>query len=194
MSYIVVYQRGDGSSGLEECADLELAVVAAERLRNVDDVESPRIFKTEEIHFDFRPYYRVEVSKAADPVVSAPSETASVPEVALDPWAEAEIPPAPSAPPVDRVADVEPPAVPAEASAEIPAEVAAETEVETHAEPGSTDIAAEEPVPDPVDEPDSRGLFSGEHIPDPPQEFPAVTHLADDVNEAVPPRRGLFGR
>jgi hypothetical protein len=186
MSYIVVYQRGDGSSGLEECTDLELAVVAAERLRNVDDVESPRIFKTEEIHFDFRPYYRVEVSKEADPVVSAPLGTARVPEVPLDPWAEAEIPPAPPAPPVDQVADVEPPAVPAEEAAEIPSEA--------DVEPSSSEIAAEEPAPEPVDEPDSRGLFSGEHIPDPPQEFPAVTQLAEDVSEAVPPRRGLFGR
>ena len=148
MSYIVVYQRGDGSSGLEECTDFELAVVAAERLRNVDDVESPRIFKTEEIHFDFRPYYRVEVSKEADPVASA----------LLDPWAEAE------------------------------------ADVETRAAPGSTEIVAEDPTPEPVDEPDSRGSFSGEHIPDPPQEFPAVTHLTEDVSDVVPPRRGLFGR
>lgn len=183
MSYIVVYQRGDGSSGLEECADLELAVVAAERLRNVDDVESPRILKTEEIHFDFRPYYRVEVSKEADPAVSAPLETAPVPGVPLDPWAEAEISPAP---PVDQVADVEPAAVPVEAAAGIP--------TEADVEPGSSDIAAEELTPEPVDEPDSHGLFSGEHIPDPRQEFPAVTQLAEDVSDAAPPRRGLFGR
>ena len=122
MTYIVVYQRADGSSGLEECTDLELAVVAAERLRNVDDVESPRIFKTEEVHFDFRPYYRVEVARETDPVVSAPLEAAPIPDVALDPWAEVEIPPALLAPPVDRVADVDPTAVPVEVAAEIPAE------------------------------------------------------------------------
>ena len=64
MSYIVVYQRADGSAGIEECGDLDLAVVTAERLRNVDSVERPRIFKTEEIRYDFRPYYRVEVAEA----------------------------------------------------------------------------------------------------------------------------------
>lgn len=187
MTYIVVYQRADGSSGLEECTDLELAVVAAERLRNVDDVESPRIFKTEEVHFDFRPYYRVEVARETDPVVSAPLEAAPIPDVALDPWAEAEIPPAL---PAEDLSDVEPPSAPVEA----PVEAAADAEVETPVEPESTEIVAEEPAPEPVSEPDSQGLFSGEHIPDPPPEFPAVGHLAEDVNEAVPPRRGLFGR
>jgi hypothetical protein len=187
MTYIVVYQRGDGSSGLEECTDLEVAVVAAERLRNVDDVESPRIFKTEEIHFDFRPYYRVEVSRETDPVVSAPLESARIPDVPLDPWAEVEIP---SAFPAEDLVDIKPPSVPEEAVVE----AAADAEVETPVEPDHAEIVSEEPAPEPVDEPDSRGLFSEEHIPNPPQEFPAVTHLAEDVSEAVPPRRGLFGR
>ncbi len=61
MTYLVVYQSADGSAGYEPCTDLDAAVVAAERLRNVDDVDQPRIFKTEEITISFRPYYRVEV-------------------------------------------------------------------------------------------------------------------------------------
>jgi hypothetical protein len=40
----------------------------------------------------------------------------------------------------------------------------------------------------------ARGLFSGEHIPEPPAEYPDAAPLAEDVNDAVPPRRGLFGR
>lgn len=76
MPYIVVYQRADGSSGVEECNDLDLAIVTAERLRNVDAVERPRIFETKEIKFDFRPYYRIEVTDGdtdADATSSAPA-------------------------------------------------------------------------------------------------------------------------
>ncbi|MGI9605258.1 MAG: hypothetical protein ACR2P0_03885 [Acidimicrobiales bacterium] len=62
MSYIVVYQDATGSPGLEFCDDIDTAVMAAERMRNVEGIEMPRIYKAEEIHFDFRPYYRVEVA------------------------------------------------------------------------------------------------------------------------------------
>ncbi len=64
MSHIVVYQTDDGSSGFEQCASLDDAIVVAERMRNVDGVESPRIFRMEEIEIDFRPYYRVQVAGA----------------------------------------------------------------------------------------------------------------------------------
>lgn len=102
MTFIVVYQRADGSAGVEECGDLDLAIVTAERLRNVDAVERPRIFKTEEIRYDFRPYYRVEVmsedsaddSEGMTPpsgtqeVEPAPVvETAVEPEVVYEPQA-----------------------------------------------------------------------------------------------------------
>ena len=61
MAYIVVYQRANGSSAVESCYDLSSAVEAAERLRNSDSVERPRIFETSEIRYDFQPYYRVKV-------------------------------------------------------------------------------------------------------------------------------------
>lgn len=85
MAYIVVYQREDGSSGLEECADLDLAIVTAERLRNVDSIERPRIMKTEELTYDFKPYYRVEVmaadasAEAAEPAEAAHAATSTQP-------------------------------------------------------------------------------------------------------------------
>ncbi len=92
MAYIVVYQRADGSSGVEECSDLDLAIVAAERLRNVDSVEHPRIFETKEISYDFRPYYRVEVTSAdstgavaAPQTTEEPSFTAPIVESAASP-------------------------------------------------------------------------------------------------------------
>ena len=65
MAYLVVYQADDGSVGYEPSTDLDSAITAAERLRNVEGVATPRIFRTEEVHIDFRPYYRVEVAPGA---------------------------------------------------------------------------------------------------------------------------------
>ena len=153
MSYMVVYQRDDGSSGLEECSSLDVAVVAAERLRNVDAVEHPRIFRTEEIQFDFKPYYRVEV--ASDDVtttetVEAPVVPVSVRDPAsdasLDPWAAIDSPA-----PVD--------------------------ESDTDDESSATEES-----------------FSGEDTPEQPKDFSDFIPTEEDVSDAIPPRRGLFGR
>ncbi len=208
MSYIVVYQREDGSSGVEECADLDLAVVTAERLRNVDSVERPRIFKTEEITYDFKPYYRVEVTTAA----AASGDAA---------------PPAPPAPPA--------PVVETASAADNAAEEAGDHNAETPAEAAAAETAApEDPAPeDPapqnivekkvaekkaaaaaeadtvissyeedasaeVDESSSRGgLFSDAKA----KAEEAVSNASDAAEDIVetdtdpaPPRRGLFGR
>ncbi len=76
MSHIVVYQADDGSSGFEQCGSLEDAVTVAERMRNVDGVESPRIFRMEEIQIDFRPYYRVQVADAEETAAPEPAAAA----------------------------------------------------------------------------------------------------------------------
>jgi len=89
MSYIVVYQRADDSPGFEECADLDLAVVTAERLRNVDSVERPRILKTEEVSYDFKPYYRVEVIEAAASAAATAVADASTAKTATTSAADA---------------------------------------------------------------------------------------------------------
>ena len=192
MSYIVVYQSEDGSPGVEECVDLDLAIVTAERLRNVDAVDRPRIFKTEEIRYDFKPYYRVEVSSiddevAAPEVVEAPAEDTSVASVT----------------PIDSTI----PAVVAEPVAPAVEEPAPVVETET---PFSDPFAGTAPTHD---------VF-GESAPDlspeveelTPPEVPtrdlfeagmdtgASPDLADLVDDAAPeldvepPRRGLFGR
>ena len=188
MSYIVVYLRADGSSGVEECADLDLAVVAAERLRNVDSVERPRIFKTEEVTYDFKPYYRVEVTSVADDSVehsaaaeqipvdhSVAQETVDVQDT-IEPVAEvadepaAPSPPAPAPEPAVEEVAVEaeppPPAVPAPESVE------------------ANDSAVEESAP-------SRSGLFGVATPDEDDE---VAPLVEDIKDSVPPRRGLFGR
>ena len=186
MSYIVVYLRADGSSGVEECADLDLAVVAAERLRNVDSVERPRIFKTEEITYDFKPYYRVEVTTADD---AGADEW--VGHSAVTPAAAAA---APLADPVAEVAE-EPASAPTEVVE--PAAAAADAVVEASVEeqapappvmPDANDVVAEA-----EDAPTKKGLF-GDSVAEPVVETPDVSPLVEDVKDSVPPRRGLFGR
>lgn len=256
MSYIVVYQRADGSSGLEECGSLDLAVVAAERLRNVDSVESPRILKTEEVKFDFRPYYRVEVasedgterptplSAPASPrstLSSAPTRSSSTADSTTEgpvstsgafvsSAAIADSAPPPPSP----LEDVAPAAAPiAETvAAPTPANVEGSDDAETPAEPdvssatidpwatadGSSidyslqsasetvedvvDAAGETVAPAAAESADgdqdlassARGLFSTSALPDPPKDPSEAAQLAEDVSDAVPPRRGLFGR
>ena len=90
MSHIVVYQAPDGTSGFEPCTSLDEAIVTAERMRNVDGVEQPRIFKMEEVQFDFRPYFRVEVSGEIPAdfnslSAGAMSSLASAPSAVADP-------------------------------------------------------------------------------------------------------------
>jgi len=202
MSYIVVYQKNDGSSGIEECGDLDLAVVTAERLRNVDSVERPRIFKTEEIRYDFRPYYRVEVA-GDDGEVSETVATSGLSGFASpvsETVAEASVSSLPTEPltapePVENVFADEPAAV-----VEVADEPAAVVEV---AEVADITAAAETempPPPEPVAA--SSGLFgretafSGSEVAD--EAAKSVDEsIVDDLTPEIdvePPRRGLFGR
>ena len=191
MTYIVVYQREDGSSGLEECADIDLAIVTAERLRNVDAVERPRIFKTSEVTYDFKPYYRVEVTTADSP---EPVEATSASEtVEQEPAAVAESQPAPVVD-VDPVADES-----AEAEEELAAEAPdtksslaqkAEAAVAKAESAGSSNDASSDA--DAADSNSGSGLFDDRNTSD-DVEFPAVTKEGTSP-EATPPRRGLFGR
>ena len=197
MSYIVVYQRADGSSGLEECADLDLAIVTAERLRNVDAVERPRIFETEEIHYDFKPYYRVEVMPGGE--AAAAVVTDEVTPIAAsgdfdDITNESTEPAAP-------VADMGVPAVDevdTDASEmDIPAntDTSSEESAFTH-DVFNTEVAdVDELTPPEVPNTSNNGLFG---VPDAP-EVPDVSEVAEEAAasveaEASAPRRGLFGR
>lgn len=193
MSYIVVYQRTDGSSGVEECADLDLAVVSAERLRNVDSVERPRIFKTEEITYDFKPYYRVEVTttgsgtdKASSDDEWSPAPAASGASASTSTFSSeaastapaAEITPAPPAPP----------SVTADNSATSNDSTSSDDSASSDDNAASDDGGSDDNA-----EPASikKRLFDGDNAGD-TAEFPSVT--PEDPTDIVPPRRGLFGR
>ena len=202
MAYIVVYQRDDGSSGLEECADIDLAIVTAERLRNVESIERPRILKTEEITYDFRPYYRVEV------MAEGASETVDS-ESAEDPP-----PPPPPAPESDAASE-------ADGGADVDAisdvEVVEDDDEDVTLEEVSEDVADEIEDEEPVEEADEQEVDEDSEVAESedvesPGDTPTVTtsgglfgdrspisdRFPSSGSDNDPPssstRRGLFGR
>lgn len=79
MSHMVIYRGADGKPGYHQTDDIHDAVMYVESLRNDKDVDHARIFRLEEVTFEYRPYYRVEINAsggaAAAPAVSAVADT-----------------------------------------------------------------------------------------------------------------------
>ena len=68
MSHMVIYRTADGQPGYHQAEELDEAVRFVERLRNGDGVDGARIFKMEEVNFDFRPYFKVEIGPGGVPI------------------------------------------------------------------------------------------------------------------------------
>ena len=75
MSYMVLYTAPDGHGAFGRCDELTDAVAEVERLRNGQGVEDARIFRLEEVKFEMKPYFRVEIPGGLTDVRAAP-ETA----------------------------------------------------------------------------------------------------------------------
>ena len=75
MSHMVIYRGADGKPGYHQTDDIHDAIGFVEQMRNDEGVEHARIFRLEEVVFEYRPYYRVELSAAGMPpmVVGVPS-------------------------------------------------------------------------------------------------------------------------
>ena len=67
MSHMVIYRGADGKPGYQQAEDIHDAVTFVEQMRNEDGVEHARIFRLEEVVFEYRPYYRVELSAMGHP-------------------------------------------------------------------------------------------------------------------------------
>lgn len=66
MAYLVIHQDAHGERSYIEAADLEIAVVEVERLRNNEAITDVRLCRLTELNIDFRPYYKVEVGEERD--------------------------------------------------------------------------------------------------------------------------------
>ena len=116
MSYMVLYTGLDGSAAFGRCEELTEAVAEVERLRNEQSIDGAQIYRLEEVKFEIKPYFRVELPAAASAIdAPAPSTfaTPTTPEVSAPeeaPWVNASassmtevpsmvIPPPPPPPP-----------------------------------------------------------------------------------------------
>jgi hypothetical protein len=129
VSYVVNWRGSDGQAGWHPVDDVAQAAAQVEHLRNVDGVDAIKIFQLDEIAFEFRPYYRVELATptpAPDPVAT---------DVA---WAEPEDVVVPEPVPVAEVA-----AEPVEAA---PVAEPAPVPVSSVPQPAMAEVGAEEPV------------------------------------------------
>ena len=101
MSYMVLYTGLDGATSFGRCDELPGAVAEVERLRNEEGIEDAKIYRLDEVKFEIKPYFRVELPDAsaltattAAAVAPAPDYTADYPAPVDAPlWAAA---PAPS--------------------------------------------------------------------------------------------------
>lgn len=62
MSHMVIYRGTDGKPGYHQTDDIHDAVGFVESMRNDQGVEHARIFRLEEVVFQYKPYYRVELA------------------------------------------------------------------------------------------------------------------------------------
>ena len=64
MSHMVIFRTPEGKPGYQPAETVQDAVQVVERLRNEEGVENVRIFRLEEVQFELRPYYKVELAGA----------------------------------------------------------------------------------------------------------------------------------
>ena len=70
MSHMVIYRGNDGKPGYHQTDDIHDAVGFVEQMRNEDGVEHARIFRLEEVVFEYKPYFRVQLSESMAPAAN----------------------------------------------------------------------------------------------------------------------------
>ncbi len=96
MSHMVIYRGTDGKPAYHEVEEIHDAVAFVEQLRNEQGVEHATIHRMEQVTFEYRPYFRVEL-RGANQLNSAPAPAPAA--VAAAPAAPMAPPPEVSAPP-----------------------------------------------------------------------------------------------
>ena len=69
---MVIYRGADGKPGYHQTDEIHDAVGYVERVRNQEGVEHARIFRLEEVVFEYQPYYRVQLAESSSPQDDAP--------------------------------------------------------------------------------------------------------------------------
>lgn len=105
---MVIFRSSEGKAGYHPAETLEDAVRFVERLRNAEGVEQARIFRLEEVAFEYRPYFKVEVAGGAPAPVPAPVEVEVEPEADVPAVEEAPAEPEVASSPEDELGPIEP--------------------------------------------------------------------------------------
>ena len=87
---MVLYTGLDGSAAFGRCDELTEAVAEVERLRNEQSIDGAQIYRLEEVKFEIKPYFRVELPASAA-VAPPPTEPATAVGDGL--WTAASAPP-----------------------------------------------------------------------------------------------------
>ena len=80
---MVIYRGSDGKPGYHQTDDIHDAVGFVEQMRNERGVEHTRIFRLEEVVFQYRPYYHVELADSLGGPVEVGSDDETKPLVSL---------------------------------------------------------------------------------------------------------------
>ena len=100
MAHMVTFTSPEGRKGYHQVEELDEALAFVERLRNSEGVTDAQVFRMEEIQFEVKQYYKVEVAgaggQAAASVPPASASPATGPEgygeVQLDQPTSASVP------------------------------------------------------------------------------------------------------
>ena len=76
MSHMVIYRGTDGSPGYHQADEVHDAVAFVEQLRNEEGVEEARIFRMEQVTFEYKPYFRVELTSSEPSLIAGASKPA----------------------------------------------------------------------------------------------------------------------
>lgn len=180
MSHMVIYRGTDGKPGYHQTDDIHDAVSFVEQLRNDNGVEHARIFRLEEVNFEYRPYFRVEL-KAGDAALGSASATPAVGAAAAAPAAAA------AAPVIDTTASA--PVAQASTTTEAAAPAAAQEKTEAVAETKVVDTKVDDAKDAAASKVDSVKDAAASKVD-------AAKDAATDkaTENGVGARRGLFGR
>lgn len=106
MSYMVIYRGNDGRPAYQQYEEVHDAVSFVEELRNEQGIEHVTLHRMEQVNFEYRPYFRVELrtggpelgaGAAAPAAVAAPTPAPAVEAPQAQP--QADTPPASPAEP-----------------------------------------------------------------------------------------------
>lgn len=71
---MVIFQAPDGSQEFRQFESIDQVVTFVEDLRNTSGLDSAKIYRLEEVRFEFRPYYRVQMAAGGQAVADGDRE------------------------------------------------------------------------------------------------------------------------